>query len=155
MIMGKVEEIHIAPQRSNTVQQVDQANLEAGKGIVGDRYHEMARMLMSQNKSIPDNHVTLIAREELDVFLANHQSELKYRDFRRNIVTSGIDLNQLVGKNFKVGEALCHGMELCEPCAMLARTVHSAVLPELVHKAGLRATILSDGNVKVGNPISE
>ena len=97
MIMGKVEEIHIAPQRSNAVQQVDQASLEAGKGIVGDRYHEMARMLMSQNKSIPDNHVTLIAREELDVFLANHQSELKYRDFRRNIVTSGIDLNQLVG----------------------------------------------------------
>ena len=46
MIMGKVEEIHIAPQRSNTVQQVDQASLEAGKGIVGDRYHEMARMLM-------------------------------------------------------------------------------------------------------------
>ena len=153
--MGKVEEIHIAPQTSSKVLQVDQARLEAGKGIVGDRYHEIAGILMSRNQTAPDNHLTLIAKEELDTFLTNHQSELKYGDFRRNIVTSGIDLNALVGKKFKVGESLCQGMELCEPCTTLARTVHSAVLPELVHRAGLRATILSDGNVEVGGSISE
>ena len=153
--MGKVEEIHIAPQTSSMVQQVDQARLETGKGIVGDRYHEIAGILMNRNQTVPDNHLTLIAKEELDTFVTNHQSELKYGDFRRNIVTSGIDLNALVGKKFKVGGALCQGMELCEPCTTLARTVHSAVLPELVHRAGLRATILSDGKVEVGGPISE
>ena len=153
--MAKVEEIHIAPQASSKVQQVDQARLETGKGIVGDRYHEIAGILMSRNQTVPDNHLTLIAKEELDTFLTNHQSELKYGVFRRNIVTSGIDLNALVGRKFKVGEALCQGMELCEPCTTLARTVHSAVLPDLVHRAGLRATILSDGEVEVGGRISE
>ena len=98
--MGKVEEIHIAPQTSSKVQQVDQARLETGKGIVGDRYHEIAGILMSRNQTVPDNHLTLIAKEELDTFLTNHQSELKYGVFRRNIVTSGIDLNALVGRKF-------------------------------------------------------
>ncbi len=151
---GTVEEIYIAPNKRDTVQRVSSAMLQAGRGIVGDRYHRKSEKLIDLGSVVPDNHVTLIAKEELDVFLGNHENDLCSGDFRRNIITSGIDLNALVGKEFSVGAALCRGVELCEPCAPLAGLVHSAVLPELVHKAGLRAVIVEDGEVEVGAGIT-
>ena len=150
---GTIEEIYIAQSKRDAVQPVSSAILEAGRGIVGDRYHSKSEKLIDLGGVVPDNHVTLIAREELDVFLGKHEGDLNYGDFRRNIVTSGIDLNALVGKEFSVGSARCRGVELCEPCATLAGLVHPAVLPELVHKAGLRAVIVADGEVEVGGEI--
>jgi MOSC domain-containing protein YiiM len=151
--MGKVAGIYIATSKRDRIERIDCASLEAGKGIVGDRYHSNAMSLIEAGKSVPRNHVTLIAKEELDVFLDKHKSELDYGDFRRNIVTSGVDLNALVDKDFTVGTAVFHGFELCEPCATLAGMVHSSVLSELVHKAGLRAVIIKDGEVSVGDEI--
>ena len=117
---GTIEEIYIAQSKRDAVQPVSSAILEAGRGIVGDRYHSKSEKLIDLGGVVPDNHVTLIAREELDVFLGKHESDLNYGDFRRNIITSGIDLNALVGKEFSVGAARCRGVELCEPCATLA-----------------------------------
>jgi len=153
-VTGKVEAIYIAQSRRDAVKQVDSAILKAGRGIVGDRYHTNAEKLIDADSVVPDNHLTLIAKEELDDFLSTHESNLDYGDFRRNIITSGIDLNALVGKEFSVGDAICRGTELCEPCAPLSRLVHPAVLPDLVHKAGLRAVIVKDGEVEVGGEIT-
>ena len=89
----------------------------------------------------------------MDTFLARNNAEIDYGDFRRNIITSGVDLNALVGKEFLLGNVLCKGTELCEPCAFLAATVHRAVLPELINKGGLRATVLSDGEIGAGSEI--
>lgn len=151
---GKVEAIYIAQNRRDVVKQVDSATLKAGRGIVGDRYYGNSEKLIDAGGVVPDNHVTLIAKEELDNFLSTHESNLNYGDFRRNIITSGIDLNALVGKEFSVGDAICRGTELCEPCAPLSRLVHPAVLSDLVHKAGLRAVIVKDGEVEVGGEIT-
>jgi MOSC domain-containing protein YiiM len=153
--MGLVEQIFIVKQRRSEVTELASAELEAGKGIVGDRYHAQAQKLISEGKSVPNNHISFIAKEELENFLSTQNSELGFGDFRRSVVTSGIDLNALVGKQFKVGDSLCFGDELCEPCAYLAATVHRAVLPGLVGKGGLRATILSSGSISAGSVIEE
>ena len=151
--MGQIEAIFIAGNKRDAVTGVAQAGMEAGKGIVGDRYHAQADRLLKAGKAVPDNHVTFIAGEELDEFLRKHDVDFSYGDFRRNIITRGIDLNGLVDKEFKVGNSLCKGIEWCEPCTTLAGMVHSAVLPDLVHKGGLRATVLESGSVKPGDSI--
>lgn len=150
---AKVERIYIAANSEAPAQQVESAELEAGKGIRGDRYHKSSSDALAKGTEANQNHVTLIAREELDQFLVNNNSQLDYGDFRRNIISSGVDLNALVGKEFRVGSALCRGFELCEPCSYLKANVHSAVLPDLVHRGGLRAVILEGGSVETGSEI--
>ncbi|MFT4886433.1 MAG: MOSC domain-containing protein YiiM [Pseudohongiellaceae bacterium] len=153
--MGLVEQIFIVKQQRGEITELASAELEAGKGIVGDRYHAKAQKMGSEGKAVHDNHISFIAGEELEAFLITHNSDLGFGDFRRSVVTSGIDLNALVGKQFKVGDSVCFGNELCEPCAYLAATVHRAVLPGLVGKGGLRATILSSGSISAGSMIEE
>ncbi|NKB34997.1 MAG: MOSC domain-containing protein [Pseudomonadales bacterium] len=151
--MGTIESIHIASKKRQQVEQLETAILESGKGIAGDRYHLMSTNMLAKGKLAPMNHITLIAKEELDAFLNRHSASLNYGDFRRNVITSGIDLNKLVDKEFQIGSAVCRGIELCEPCQVLSRTVYGAVLPELIHRAGLRAIIIADGEVKPGDSI--
>ncbi len=148
--MGKIEAIYIASGKRAAVQRVESAQLEAGKGIVGDRYHSLACEYLAKNMDVPANHVSFVAMEELDTFMSRHDLNLDYGEFRRSIVTSGIDLNSLEGKRFRVGDAVCFGEELCEPCSYLARTVHSAVLPELDARAGLRCTVVESGTIGPG-----
>jgi MOSC domain-containing protein YiiM len=153
--MAAVENIYISLKKRGPVAEVDSATLEAGKGIVGDRYHTLAQQHLEQNSPVPENHVSFVAREELDTFLTENSSKLSYGDFRRSIVTSGIDLNALVGKQFKVGDAVCFGAELCEPCSFLAGSVHHAVLPGLINRGGLRATVIETGTITKGSQLVE
>jgi MOSC domain-containing protein YiiM len=78
---------------------------------------------------------------------------LGYAEARRNIVTRGIDLNTLVGQRFRVGDLEGVGHQLCEPCAHLERLTHKGVLRKLIHRGGLRADILTAGNITVGAAI--
>lgn len=151
---GSVENIYITPVRREQPQAAASVQLEAGKGIKGDRYHARSLELIAAGDAVQSNHISLIAKEELDAFLARNDAAIDYGDFRRNVVTSGIDLYGLIGKQFRLGDALCQGVEDCAPCAFLAATVHRAVLPELEKKAGLRAIILESGELKPGDAIS-
>ncbi|PCJ23064.1 MAG: hypothetical protein COA96_12750 [SAR86 cluster bacterium] len=153
---AQVNRIYIADENRNKVIGVKQATLEENKGIVGDRYHLRAERSLSSNadQPAPINNISLISQEALDTFLAHNNAEIDYGDFRRNIITSGVDLNSLVGREFSIGDVRCIGTELCEPCAFLAATVHRAVLPELVGNAGLRATVINGGDIKEGSIIS-
>ena len=77
---------------------------------------------------------------------------------RRNVVTRGVDLNALVGERFRIGDVECFGQRLCEPCAHLERLTAQAgkrgTLRALIHKGGLRADVVSDGTVRVGDEIA-
>lgn len=150
---GIIERIYICPNKRDPVLRVETAELEADKGIAGDRYHAAASELVDNGQPAPENQLTLIAVEELDTFLANNDANIDYGDFRRSIITCGVDLNELVGKEFMVGDARCLGTELCEPCAFLASSVHRNVLPQLVHKAGIRAKVLSTATIETGDTI--
>lgn len=151
---GTIVEIHITPSKRQKIQQVENAELEAGKGIVGDRYHALSEAHLEKGLPVHENHLSLISKEELDAFLERNNSDLQYGDFRRSVITQDVDLNSLVGKKFRLGSAVCFGVEPCEPCSYLSKSVHSAVLPELVNRGGLRATILESGAITPGDEIA-
>jgi MOSC domain-containing protein YiiM len=149
-----VENIFITKTRREQPHEIEAAKLEAGKGIIGDRYHERALEFLAVGDQVPSNHISVISKEELAGFLERNNAEIDYADFRRNVLTSGIDLRELIGRQFKLGSALCQGIEDCDPCVFLAATVHRSVLPEMKEKAGLRAIILEDGDLKIGDTIT-
>jgi MOSC domain-containing protein YiiM len=95
----------------------------------------------------------LIQAEFLDELLLPDGRRLDYVDARRNVVTRGIELNALVGRRFRVGDVECLGQRLCEPCAHLERLTTSGVLRGLIHRGGLRADVLTDGEISIGSRI--
>lgn len=97
----------------------------------------------------PGSALTLIEAEVCESF----DPPLGPSDHRRNVVTRGIDLNALVGREFTIGDVHCRGMRLCEPCTVVQRYVGRPVLRALVHRGGLRADILHDGTIRVGDPV--
>ncbi len=149
---GKVTGIYIAERGARPLPRAA-VEAQANKGIVGDRYYNgegtFSRKLEGNRKS----EITFIAAEEIDRFNTGQGEALGYGDARRNIVTQGIELHELIGKEFTIGAARFMGIERCEPCAHLAATVNSKVLPHLAH-TGLRAAILESGIIEVGNEIT-
>ena len=135
------------------MESVSVAELEQGRGIRGDRYCTQLGTFSEQARVRPDQEITLIESEEIDLFNRSTESMLDYGAPRRNVVTKGVRLNELVGARFTVGEVLLEGMRLCEPCAHLASLVSDKVLPGLVHRAGLRARILSTGKIKLSDVV--
>lgn len=154
---GTLEHIYLVAEKRGETETREKIELEAGLGIVGDRYHTYAKSCLAAEDPVPENHLSLIDKSVLDDFLANQakDSGLEYADFRRSLITSGVDLNALVDKEFMVGTARCRGIELCEPCAFLAATVHRGVLPGLVNRGGLRAIIIKSGNAGIGSAVTE
>jgi len=148
---GNVVAIYAAPTAEAPMQALAEAHLEAGRGIVGDRYYAGAGTFSSVAK--PDHEVTLIESEEIDSFNRRTGLSLTYDRPRRNVVTRGVQLNELVGVRFQVGQAILEGMRLCEPCAHLARLLSPEVLPGLVKRGGLRARVIDGGTIKPSDTI--
>lgn len=150
-MLAKVLAIYIAQRGEPPIAQSN-ARVEAHKGIVGDRYHRgdgtFSEKLIGNRKS----EITFIASEEIDAFNANQDEVLNYGDVRRNVVTRGVVLSDLIGKQFSIGSSVFFGIEHCEPCAYLAETVNKKVLPHLVH-TGLRAAIIQSGTISVDDDI--
>ena len=147
---GRVEAILIAPDAEAQVHRVEQADAVAGRGLVGDRYHE-GRGTFS-NPHARGHHLTLIEQDALD-HLRTLFPDYRAEDARRNLVTTGIALNHLVGWRFRVGEVECIGERLCEPCAHLDRIAVEGALRPMVHRGGLRADIVTSGSIAIGDPI--
>jgi MOSC domain-containing protein YiiM len=133
---------------------VAEGQLEAGRGLVGDRYHSGNGTFSDELKGKPDVELTLIESEQIDRFNDAQQLDLDYGSARRNLVTKGVDLNALVGARFSVGEVTLEGVRLCEPCAHMARIVAKQVLPALVHRAGLRAKVVTSGTIRPGDEVT-
>ncbi|MGH8246353.1 MAG: MOSC domain-containing protein [Gammaproteobacteria bacterium] len=136
------------------MQSLDEAQLVQGRGILGDRYCSEASTFSGKSKDSPGHEVTLIESEQIDRFNQITSHSLDYGATRRNLVTQGVNLNDLVGREFRVGEVMLQGVRLCEPCSYLANLVAKEVLPQLVHRAGLRARIISGGVVRPGDRLA-
>jgi MOSC domain-containing protein YiiM len=95
--------------------------------------------------------LTLIEAEVLDSLTLPEGTRLSYAEARRNVVTRGIDLNALVGRRFRVGNVECLGQRLCEPCSHLEHLTTKGILRGLIHRGGLRADVLNDGIVAIGD----
>lgn len=150
---GKITGIYTA-RKGDKPEANDLVEVIAGKGIVGDRYFTgegtFSKKLAGNRKS----EITFIEAEQVERFNKTQGSHLEHGDLRRNVVTRDIDLNKLVGKRFRIGSVEFEGIETCEPCAHLAKTVHNAVLPHMINRAGLRAAVLTSGTIEVGQEIN-
>jgi MOSC domain-containing protein YiiM len=148
--MGNVEAIYIASAAAGPTSAVNEARAIPGVGLEGDRY---ALRLGTFYKPLPDREITLIEAEAIEALKRDYDVELAPGDARRNVVTRGVALNHLVGRDFHIGEVKAHGIRLCEPCDHLQRVSGRAVIKGLLHRGGLRAQILSEGTIRVGDPL--
>ncbi|MDX1491701.1 MAG: MOSC domain-containing protein [Pseudohongiellaceae bacterium] len=153
--MSRVLAIYFAEQANATMSPLQTAALEAGKGIVGDRYYSAKGSFSEKLAGLPDIELTLIESEEVERFNKAFGFSFSCADFRRNIVTQGAKLNDLVGKEFFVDKVKLKGIRLCEPCANLAKVLVPDVMIGLRGKAGLRAAILNSASLSVGDEIGE
>jgi MOSC domain-containing protein YiiM len=151
--LGKVVAIVTTSEAGTPLRSVTEASLESGKGLVGDRYYERSGTFSAKLTDSGDWELTLIESEEIHRFNEAHGLTLAPASFRRNIITSGIRLNDLVGRRFHVGSAILEGMRLCEPCAHLGGLIGPAVVKGMVHRAGLRACIITGSSVRVGDEV--
>jgi MOSC domain-containing protein YiiM len=150
--MGHIKSIFIAKSSESPMTSLTTAELIAGKGLVGDRYYKGTGTFSKQLAGLPDVELTLIESEEIDSFNKKLNYSFEYSQYRRNIVTVGFRLNELVDKEFSIGNIRLKGIRLCEPCAHLANILTKDIMPELVHRTGLRAQILTTGTIEVGEP---
>ena len=145
---GKIENLLISQNPSCNMKEVTQIILEEGKGIYGDRYYSKKGTFSKKDEIQADRDVTLIEIEKITAFNTEYSQNLTALDLRRNIVVSNCNLNDLVGKEFQIGNVILKGIRLCEPCKYLSEKLENPkVLSELVNKAGLRAQIIKGGSI--------
>src|SRR6185437_14343336 len=125
---------------------VEQAEAIPGSGLDGDR-HALGTGTFASG--VPGSALTLIEAEVCKSF----EPELTADEHRRNLVTRGIELNGLVGREFRIGDVRCRGVRLCEPCVVIERYTDRPVPRPLVHRGGLRADLLEPGSIRVGDAI--
>jgi MOSC domain-containing protein YiiM len=151
---GEVVTIHIAAEASAPMEPREHVRAVTGRGIEGDRY--FAGNGFYSASPGPFRQISLIEEETLDALRRDHDLEVPSGATRRNIVTRGVPLNHLVHREFRVGGALLRGVKLCEPCAHLVElTGQRALLSTLIHRGGIQAEILEDGDIALGDPIME
>jgi len=143
--------IYISPAPGTLPTAVHTARVIAGRGIEGDRY---AASCGTFSANSGQRNVTLIEEEALADFGREYGHALSAAESRRNLLTRGVRLNELVGRDFLVGSVPMRGLRLCEPCTHLARLTSAPVLPGLVHRGGLYAQILRDGELMPGDVIN-
>ena len=144
--ISKVFKIGICKKNSQKIDEIDEIEVLSGKGILGDRhFHDY------------NNHkgqITLIEKENIDYYNNKYKNKIPYIDFRRNIVTEGIELNSLVKKEIEIGTIKILPYELCKPCLHLEQMVSGKdIIKEFLRRGGLRCEVLVSGKVKIGDKI--
>ena len=146
MMKSKVYKIGIAKNDNQKIDNVESIELVKDKGIVGDRHF--------QEFNDPYNQLSLIESENIDYYNNKYKLNIPYIDFRRNIVTKGIELNDLIGKKIEIGDVLIEGIDLCRPCRHLSEKLNQDnIIKEFLRRGGLRCRILSSSKININDEI--
>ena len=148
---GIVEAIHLTARGSVPMTGVERVRAIAGVGLEGDRYATGTGHYSGDAKV--DRQVTFIEAEEIEALAGGFGIVLAPGETRRNVTTRGIRLNELVERRFRIGDVECEGTRLCEPCQYLTDLLGKPILAPLVHRAGLRARILTGGEITLGDEV--
>ncbi len=144
--MSNVFKIGITKKNNETIEEVSSIEVLANKGIVGDRH-------FNENND-PYNQITLIEQENIDYYNNKYNLNIPHIDFRRNIVTKGIKLNDLIDKKISVGNVRLQVIDLCRPCKHLQETLNqNNIIKEFLRKGGIRCQILTSSQIKTGDNI--
>ena len=152
MWTGTVESLHIASAATVPTCAVEEVQAIPGVGLEGDRY---ALKQGTFYKPEPDFELTLIEAEAIEALRRDYEVEIAPGEARRNVVTRGVPLNHLVGREFRIGDVRIRGLRLCEPCSHLQTVTGRFVIKGLRHRGGLRAQILTAGIIRVGDRVQE
>ena len=152
MWSGQIDSIHIAATAKAAMQAVDHVRAIPGVGLEGDRY---ALKTGTFYKPQPEFELTLIEAEAIEAILREYKLVMNAGEARRNVVTRGVPLNHLVGREFSIGPVKVRGIRLCEPCSHLEAITGLPVIKGLRHRGGLRAQILTESVIRVGDPVHE
>jgi MOSC domain-containing protein YiiM len=148
---GFVRAIYLAPSAGKPLTPEAEVRAIIGRGLEGDRYE---RGIGSFSRWPGTGRaVTLIEQEVIASVLAETGLDLDSGRSRRNIVTEGVRLNELVGKTFRIGTALFRGDRRAEPCGYLERRIGKGLMPSLKGRGGLRADVLEEGILRPGDGI--
>lgn len=150
---GTIEAIHVAPEAEAPMESRDTVEAIAGQGIKGDRYFKD----IGTFSDVPRGglEITLTEAEAIEAVERETELSIDFDEHRRNVTTRGVALNHLVGEHFRVGDAICEGIRLCEPCDHLQRLTFDGINDALTHRGGLRAEIIEDGELSVGDTIEQ
>jgi MOSC domain-containing protein YiiM len=148
-VTGTVEGIYLAPEHGAPTVPVERVRAVAGRGLEGDRHYAPGE----PNEPGTGHDLTLIEAEAVESLLTERGIELRPGEARRNLVTRGISLNELVGKPFRVGGVRCVAVEPCDPCRHLERLTKPGVLRGLVGRGGLAADVVDGGEIAVGDAV--
>ena len=144
--MSKVFKLGITSNNNKKIQEVESIEVLANKGVIGDRHFD--------DYNDPYCQLSLIESENIDEYNIKFGLDIPYINFRRNVVTKGIQLNDLIGKKLKVGNVELEGIELCRPCRHLTEMLDQKnILKEFMRKGGLRCQILSSSKINIGDKI--
>ena len=144
--MAEVYKLGITGDNNKIIQEVDSIEVVANKGVIGDRHFK--------DYNDPYCQLSLIESENIDYYNTKYGLDISYVDFRRNIITKKIQLNDLIGKNFFIGKVQVEGIDLCRPCRHLTEMLNQEnVLKEFLRKGGLRCRILTSSKISVGDKI--
>tara|TARA_Y100001958_G_C20734808_1_gene226099 strand:+ start:41 stop:487 length:447 start_codon:yes stop_codon:yes gene_type:complete len=144
--MSKVLKIGIAETNNKKINEVKKIEVFANKGIMGDRHF--------RDFNDPYCQLSLIESENIDYYNIKYGLNIPYVDFRRNIVTKDIQLNELIGKKLLIGKVQVEVLDLCRPCKHLTEILHQKnILKEFLRRGGLRCQILSSSNISIGDQI--
>ena len=144
--MPEVYKIGVSTYNNQTIREVTSVEVIANQGVKGDRHFN--------EFNDPYNQLSLIESENIDEYNDRFNLNIAYIDFRRNVITKGIKLNDLIGKKLKVGNVELEGIELCRPCRHLTEMLDQKnILKEFMRKGGLRCQILSSSKINVGDKI--
>ena len=145
--MAEVFKLGIAAKNNQPIKEVNSIEVLANKGIVGDRHFN--------DFNDPYNQLSLIESENIDEYNIKFGLDIPYINFRRNIITKGIQLNNLIGKKIQIGNVELEGVELCRPCRHLTEMLNQKnILKEFMRKGGLRCQILSSSKISIGDKIN-
>ncbi len=147
LAIGTLKAIFIAAEKGAPMISMERVLAVAGRGLQGDRHFSRRRSAGF------DRNVTVIESEKITDFVRSTGLAFSPMDARRNLVTEGIELNPLLGDEFHIGTVRVKAIELCEPCSLLAKRTHRAVLWGLLHRGGLRCQVLTDGMLRVGDAV--
>ncbi len=144
--MSRVFKIGITNTNNKKIEEVDSIDVVANKGIVGDRHFK--------DFNDPYCQLSLIESENIEYYNLKYSLNIPYINFRRNIITRGVQLNELIGKKLKIGEVEVEGIDLCRPCKHLTEMLGEAnILKEFLRRGGLRCKILLSSKIKIGDKI--
>ena len=144
--MSKVFKLGITSNNNKKIEEVESIEVLANKGVIGDRHFD--------NYNDPYCQLSLIEAENIDEYNLKFGLNIPYLDFRRNIITKGIKLNDLVGKKLSIGNVEVEGIDLCRPCRHLTEMLNQEnILKEFLRKGGLRCRILTSSQINVGDEI--